>query len=248
LILAIFQEHPSDSPHYSRPQQWTQNWCSSASESLGREMAPTRSTSPIESLGSQEDFFAQPLQPIAQQKLREQATTTPPSHRQRASKGSQPAKLRRRLPSSAPPTKSSSSGHASSTPSRSKRGGQATKQNASKIQALAVKATQNKERHSSQYSSSGTQSEISSNKTAEDNREAKDRFLVEKRTEGLSYRDIKRLGGFPEAESTLRGRWRTLTKTKEERVRRPEWTELDVSQLFTFGGGSLTRDFGRKLC
>jgi hypothetical protein len=45
----------------------------------------------------------------------------------------------------------------------------------------------------------------------------------------LSYKDIKRLGGFEEAESTLRGRFRTLTKSKEQRVRKPQWKDKDVS-------------------
>jgi len=53
-------------------------------------------------------------------------------------------------------------------------------------------------------------------------------FLIECKRRGLSYKDIKRLGGFKEAESTLRGRFRTLTKTKEQRVRKPQWEERDV--------------------
>lgn len=55
-----------------------------------------------------------------------------------------------------------------------------------------------------------------------------DRFLVECKSKGLSYKDIKILGGFREAESTLRGRYRTLTKPKEARVRKPQWHEKDV--------------------
>ncbi|KAH0490685.1 hypothetical protein TgHK011_002142 [Trichoderma gracile] len=58
-------------------------------------------------------------------------------------------------------------------------------------------------------------------------RAAKDRFLVQSRSEGISYKDIKRLGNFKEAESTLRGRWRTLTKEKKDRQRDPKWTALD---------------------
>lgn len=57
-------------------------------------------------------------------------------------------------------------------------------------------------------------------------------FLIECKRRGLSYKDIKRLGGFKEAESTLRGRFRTLTKTKDQRVRRPQWEEKDVSLAF----------------
>lgn len=54
-------------------------------------------------------------------------------------------------------------------------------------------------------------------------------FLIELKRRGLSYKDIKRIGGFKEAESTLRGRFRTLTKAKEQRVRKPKWLERDVS-------------------
>lgn len=54
-------------------------------------------------------------------------------------------------------------------------------------------------------------------------------FLIECKRRGLSYKDIKRIGGFKEAESTLRGRFRTLTKSKEQRVRKPQWQERDVS-------------------
>lgn len=56
-------------------------------------------------------------------------------------------------------------------------------------------------------------------------------FLIECKRRGLSYKDIKRIGGFKEAESTLRGRFRTLTKAKEHRVRKPKWHERDVSPL-----------------
>lgn len=57
---------------------------------------------------------------------------------------------------------------------------------------------------------------------------ARNAFLIECKRRGLSYKDIKRLGGFKEAESTLRGRFRTLTKTKDQRVRKPQWEERDV--------------------
>lgn len=64
---------------------------------------------------------------------------------------------------------------------------------------------------------------------SESQRNAQDRFLVECRSKGMSYKEIRRRGGFSEAESTLRGRHRMLTKNKESRVRKPEWTETDVS-------------------
>ena len=58
-----------------------------------------------------------------------------------------------------------------------------------------------------------------------------DAFLIKSRESGMTYRDIHVKGGFTEAESTLRGRYRTLTKKREERVRRPEWSETDVRLL-----------------
>ncbi|EAW20151.1 uncharacterized protein NFIA_097800 [Aspergillus fischeri NRRL 181] len=60
--------------------------------------------------------------------------------------------------------------------------------------------------------------------------EVRNAFLIECKRRGLSYKDIKRLGGFEEAESTLRGRFRTLTKSKEQRVRKPQWKDKDVSE------------------
>lgn len=58
--------------------------------------------------------------------------------------------------------------------------------------------------------------------------DARNALLIEWKRAGLSYKDIKRLGGFKEAESTLRGRFRTLTKAKEQRVRKPKWLKRDV--------------------
>lgn len=62
-------------------------------------------------------------------------------------------------------------------------------------------------------------------------RTTKDAFLITSKQAGMSYRAIRQAGNFSEAESTLRGRYRTLTKQKEERVRKPEWTEGDVRLL-----------------
>ncbi|KAJ6103362.1 hypothetical protein N7486_005789 [Penicillium sp. IBT 16267x] len=56
-------------------------------------------------------------------------------------------------------------------------------------------------------------------------------FLIDCKRRGLSYKEIKRMGGFKEAESTLRGRFRTLTKSKEQRVRKPKWLERDINLL-----------------
>ncbi|KAK4545582.1 hypothetical protein LTR36_002932 [Oleoguttula mirabilis] len=59
----------------------------------------------------------------------------------------------------------------------------------------------------------------------------RDTYLVRMRRRGISYRDIKRGGRFREAESTLRGRYRVLTKDKGERVRSPKWTAEDERLL-----------------
>ncbi|KAL2163987.1 hypothetical protein VTH06DRAFT_3200 [Thermothelomyces fergusii] len=62
-------------------------------------------------------------------------------------------------------------------------------------------------------------------------RMSKDEFLVRQKQMGRTYKEIRRLGGFTEAESTLRGRYRTLTKCREARVRKPEWSETDLRLL-----------------
>ncbi|KAF7595795.1 hypothetical protein BBP40_004606 [Aspergillus hancockii] len=61
--------------------------------------------------------------------------------------------------------------------------------------------------------------------------ENRDGFLVELKRRGFSYKTIKRIGDFKEAESTLRGRFRTLTKSKDQRVRKPRWHEKDIMLL-----------------
>ena len=60
-------------------------------------------------------------------------------------------------------------------------------------------------------------------------RSSKDALLVECRLKGMSYREIQALGNFREDISTLRGRYRNLTKRKECRVRKPQWEANDVS-------------------
>lgn len=64
--------------------------------------------------------------------------------------------------------------------------------------------------------------------------DARNVFLIDCKRRGLSYKDIKRMGGFKEAESTLRGRFRTLTKAKDQRVRKPKWQDKDVSDMTNF--------------
>jgi hypothetical protein len=58
---------------------------------------------------------------------------------------------------------------------------------------------------------------------------SRDAELLALRESGLSYREIKQKHGFKEAESTLRGRCRTLLKPKEFRVRKPVWDNHSVS-------------------
>lgn len=61
----------------------------------------------------------------------------------------------------------------------------------------------------------------------------RDDFLLRSKSVGMSYREIKAKGQFKEAESTLRGRFRTLTKSKDQRVRKPQWQDHDVKNHHT---------------
>ncbi|ROV88831.1 hypothetical protein VMCG_10161 [Cytospora schulzeri] len=87
-------------------------------------------------------------------------------------------------------------------------------------------------------SSTGIQAPSSSSTAAEaaaddptSGRSAQDDFLVNSRLSGMKYSQIRKLGNFKEAESTLRGRFRTLMKPKEARVRNPQWQEIDDKLL-----------------
>ncbi|KAI9806091.1 MAG: hypothetical protein M1833_004498 [Piccolia ochrophora] len=60
---------------------------------------------------------------------------------------------------------------------------------------------------------------------------SKDTFLVRAKRAGKSYKEIRAEGNFTEAESTLRGRFRTLTKEKDRRVRKPQWETKDIQLL-----------------
>ncbi|KAJ6178179.1 hypothetical protein N7519_008640 [Penicillium mononematosum] len=88
-------------------------------------------------------------------------------------------------------------------------------------------SSSNEEGRSPQHSGE-EQGSIGSSVHYSDNRDA---FLIDCKRRGLSYKDIKRVGGFKEAESTLRGRYRTLTKSKDQRVRKPRWLEKDIRLL-----------------
>ena len=56
-------------------------------------------------------------------------------------------------------------------------------------------------------------------------------FLVSAKIGGMSYKQIRETGNFHEAESTLRGRFRSLTKDKHDRVRKPMWRGVDARLL-----------------
>jgi hypothetical protein len=56
-----------------------------------------------------------------------------------------------------------------------------------------------------------------------------DRILLEGKRRGLTYKEIKKKMHTNVAESTLRGRYRSLTKARKDRVRKPIWTDNDVS-------------------
>lgn len=61
-------------------------------------------------------------------------------------------------------------------------------------------------------------------------REAENRILIDGKAAGLTYKEIRARIGVDIAESTLRGRYRALTKARQDRVRKPTWTAKDVSR------------------
>ena len=60
-------------------------------------------------------------------------------------------------------------------------------------------------------------------------RAADDETLLQMKQDGYTYKDIRKALRRKVAESTLRGRYRSLTKPRKQRVRAPKWTEIDVS-------------------
>lgn len=60
-------------------------------------------------------------------------------------------------------------------------------------------------------------------------RTADDATLLEGKAKGLTYKEIKKQLHVQCAESTLRGRFRSLTKPRKDRVRKPVWQQRDVS-------------------
>ncbi|KAH6620385.1 hypothetical protein C7974DRAFT_232457 [Boeremia exigua] len=55
-----------------------------------------------------------------------------------------------------------------------------------------------------------------------------DETLLQMKQDGYTYKDIRKALGRKVAESTLRGRYRSLTKPRKDRLRAPKWTETDV--------------------
>jgi len=66
-------------------------------------------------------------------------------------------------------------------------------------------------------------------------RRSRDELLIECRRANMSYKEIKEQYGFEQSISTLRGRYRNLTKQKHERLRKPSWTSTDVSKSRLYG-------------
>ncbi|KAG6055694.1 hypothetical protein E4U17_002808 [Claviceps sp. LM77 group G4] len=64
-----------------------------------------------------------------------------------------------------------------------------------------------------------------------DRKTYQDELLKQGRRQGIAYRDLRVKHRFDVSESTLRGRYRNLTKARSERPREPQWTEQDSELL-----------------
>jgi hypothetical protein len=64
---------------------------------------------------------------------------------------------------------------------------------------------------------------------AQAQRADEDKILLEEKQKGSTYKEIRKKMRTLVAESTLRGRYRSLTKERKDRVRKPIWTPKDVS-------------------
>jgi hypothetical protein len=72
-------------------------------------------------------------------------------------------------------------------------------------------------------------SSTTSSESAAKQREWEDKILLGRKALGWTYKQIKEEIRNPKiAESTLRGRYRSLTKDRKDRVRKPVWTPHDV--------------------
>ncbi|KAF1841589.1 uncharacterized protein K460DRAFT_409048 [Cucurbitaria berberidis CBS 394.84] len=73
-------------------------------------------------------------------------------------------------------------------------------------------------------------------------RKLNDDLLIQGKKDGLTYKEIRRkMVGDKPAESTLRGRYRSLTKARKDRVRKPVWTKQDIELLDRFVEQELDR-------
>ncbi|KAF2000289.1 hypothetical protein P154DRAFT_563550 [Amniculicola lignicola CBS 123094] len=78
-------------------------------------------------------------------------------------------------------------------------------------------------------------------RTSDNQRHHEDKLLLEGKAIGLTYKEIRKQIGGQIAESTLRGRYRSLTKQRKDRVRKPHWTEKNVELLREFVLGELNK-------
>ena len=83
--------------------------------------------------------------------------------------------------------------------------------------------------HGSTISHTSSSDAPSDGAVSDDYGAKRDRALLEGRAANWPYGRIKSYYNLRDADSTLRGRYRVLTKDKEERPRRPQWTAHDVS-------------------
>jgi hypothetical protein len=87
------------------------------------------------------------------------------------------------------------------------------------------------ERNGSVISNLPSQLDTQQTHTTVGRRQWEDNFIVEGRKKGWTYKEIIRKGGFKCAESTIRGRHRSIIKPKSERLRRPIWKPIDEHLL-----------------
>jgi hypothetical protein len=90
----------------------------------------------------------------------------------------------------------------------------------------------NPPRESQRHASRQDAHELANSTDEQAQRGIENRILIEGKAAGLTYKEIRariiaRFGG-EVAESTLRGRYRSMTKQKKDRVRKPTWTAKDV--------------------
>ncbi|KAJ4286702.1 hypothetical protein N0V90_012954 [Kalmusia sp. IMI 367209] len=79
-------------------------------------------------------------------------------------------------------------------------------------------------------------------------RKNEDKMLLEGKASGMTYKDIREKIGTDVAESTLRGRYRALTKARKDRVRKPVWTSEDIRLLEEIVAQELDRlDDGHRM-